>query len=656
MGIDTLVSTDRRLSDVTNRVQALEGSLQNIKQLAIEGAIEVYAGTVPSAIQAELDSKAPDLLAPFGAVARSALDRASDVVHSADIPGIDPTGVADSTDGLIDLFTRASNAGKPAIVGPGRFRVANRGPALGGVYAILALSLWVQCDPGAVIFADNLDHDLIRFSAPTTGVAAPIKITWVGGTIDQSNQKVSTTVPFIGSIPPLNPGTSGTTDGLSLKMLDGSGNPCCEFLRVIGTKFTAGSHWQTAGGDAAIFPGSGIRGFAIVDCQFYASRDTAIYTSDDGTPIVGEGGLVDNCKFFNCVEGVAFKRNYNKFSVTRSKFVNCVVGVRTNRVAGSAIFAGDISGNTFDKCTISIRLQYALYVGVMNNRHINLGCTGATGLAYSPYGFIAPVWFEGAQYCKWSDDTAAGINPPHSAGSATGAYLQDYVPSDIPAGVPCLSNEITGITIVGLKRLFLETGATNLTIARDNIEYGTTAPPTIVGAQTVYAPLNTTTGQQTFGALLIPDGTTDVPSIASVLRPTVGFRLKPTSVAYGTTTTAYLEVFTDGSPTVSARPLATNVGSALAPAHTFSSDLTTGIFREGTGKLGLAAAGVQSLRVTNTNVEALKPLIFSPFTVSTLPSASANTGATIRISDRSNRLATSSGSVWQFSGDGSTVA
>ncbi|KQN33626.1 right-handed parallel beta-helix repeat-containing protein [Sphingomonas sp. Leaf38] len=569
---------------------------------AVEAAAQAGADVDAklASVDGILGAKADNLIAPYGGTARTAQQRAADVVHSADIAGIDPSGVADSTDGLIDLFERASNAGKPAIVGPGRYRVANRGPALGGVYAMLAASLFVQCDPKAYIFADNLDHDLIRFSVPSTGVESPIKITWIGGTIDQSNQKVSTTVPFIGSIPPVNPGVSGTTDGISLKMLDASGNPCCEFLRIIGTTFTAGTHWQVAGGDAAIFPGSGIKGFAIVDCEFYGSRDTAIYTSDDGTPIVGEGGTVENCKFVNCVEGIAFKRNYNKFSVIRNKFTNCVVGVRTNRVSGGQLFAGDVSGNTFDKCTIGIRLQYSLYVSVMNNRHINLGCTGATGAAYSPYNFLAPVWFEGSQYCKWSGDTGASINPPHSAGSATGAYLEDYTPSDMPNGFPSLFNEITNITIIGLKRLFLETGATDFTICTGCVEHGTTAPPTIVGAHTIYAKLDLATGQRTLGALLLADGTDDVPSIGSAIRPTVGWRLKPTGAAYGSSGTTYFEVFTDGSPTMSARPISTNIGSAALPAHTFNNDLTTGMYRPGTARVAFAAAGVSVMEASTS--------------------------------------------------------
>ncbi len=54
MSIDKLVGLELRLSDVSNRVQALEGSLGNTQQLAVEGAISAYSGALPAAATAIL--------------------------------------------------------------------------------------------------------------------------------------------------------------------------------------------------------------------------------------------------------------------------------------------------------------------------------------------------------------------------------------------------------------------------------------------------------------------------------------------------------------------------------------------------------------------------------------------------------------------------
>jgi hypothetical protein len=49
-------------------------------------------------------------------------------------------------------------------------------------------------------------------------------------------------------------------------------------------------------------------------------------------------------------------------------------------------------------------------------------------------------------------------------------------------------------------------------------------------------------------------------------------------------------------------------------------------------------------------------LTIGVYTFATVPSASANTGATIRISDRSHRLATSNGTVWNWAGTTTAIS
>jgi hypothetical protein len=83
VSIEKLVDTERRLADVTNRVQTLESSLGNTQQLAVAGAIEAYQGVVPPAIA--------DAVAPVQADADAAGTLAAQALAAAVDAKANPT-------------------------------------------------------------------------------------------------------------------------------------------------------------------------------------------------------------------------------------------------------------------------------------------------------------------------------------------------------------------------------------------------------------------------------------------------------------------------------------------------------------------------------------------------------------------------------------
>jgi hypothetical protein len=73
--------------------------------------------------------------------------------------------------------------------------------------------------------------------------------------------------------------------------------------------------------------------------------------------------------------------------------------------------------------------------------------------------------------------------------------------------------------------------------------------------------------------------------------------------------------------------------------------------------LGRSSAGSTLMTLGGDgSITALGPVRVGPFTFATVPSASANPGATIRITDRSQRLATSDGTNWNWAGTTTAIS
>lgn len=65
---------------------------------------------------------------------------------------------------------------------------------------------------------------------------------------------------------------------------------------------------------------------------------------------------------------------------------------------------------------------------------------------------------------------------------------------------------------------------------------------------------------------------------------------------------------------------------------------------------------VQMTIASGGAVSFVKPTLLGPYTFATIPSAAANTGGTIRITDRSQRLATSDGTNWNWAGTTTAIS
>jgi hypothetical protein len=96
------------------------------------------------------------------------------------------------------------------------------------------------------------------------------------------------------------------------------------------------------------------------------------------------------------------------------------------------------------------------------------------------------------------------------------------------------------------------------------------------------------------------------------------------------------------------------VSANSLPLSFTQSNTTDGRF----SALGIANSGAVTIAKTLAVTGAVSTgmLTVGVYTFTTVPSASANTGATIRISDRSHRLATSNGTVWNWAGTTTAIS
>lgn len=109
--------------------------------------------------------------------------------------------------------------------------------------------------------------------------------------------------------------------------------------------------------------------------------------------------------------------------------------------------------------------------------------------------------------------------------------------------------------------------------------------------------------------------------------------------------------------------------------HMFANEIggsLTGTLLELSGGGAGAATGAKLLNLTNAfasvasidkdgdivgrGLSLVGPALLAPFTFATVPSASANAGATIRITDRGHRLATSNGTNWCWAGSTTIIS
>jgi hypothetical protein len=289
--------------------------------------------------------------------------------------GVTGLGVKDDTDALVRMF---EDGGEGILIIPeGSYLVAHAGANAGGVSAYLDRSLRVIASSRARFFTDGLDNDMIGLSCgPGIATGDWIQVDWWGGHFDMRRQKGSTSKPFDAYYPAVDQGESATCDGLSFHgTYTRSGTPYVGmFARVTAAVFHAGTHWETGGGDSAIYMQA--RG-EIVGCDFTGCRDLAVYGSGDGTglayPIT-----VRSSHFVNCFHGAGVKRGVRGFQILDNDFTNCVRAITIDPVT-EHLMQGIVRGNTGRRCNVAVHLNYCEDSVVVENLFEDAGATTQDG-------------------------------------------------------------------------------------------------------------------------------------------------------------------------------------------------------------------------------------------------------------------------------------
>lgn len=351
------------------------------------------------------------------------------VVQAYSVPN---DGITDATATL----TAAFEAGGDLWVPQGDYLIAAAGTDAGGVDVVLTKSLGVRCHPLARFFTNGLDSDMLRFSAPLggAGLTGKIKFLWDSGLIDQSAQKVSTSVPFGNTTYPPYPakaGQSATTDGMSIKLsytdLFGNIVHAASLVQITNLTVYNTSNWLNTtiagpgGGDAGLFAGSGSDLTIVQGCRFEGCRDLGIYCSGD-QDILAPGEyqgrfIVQDNDFFGCFGGVSFKRSVDTFLCLGNRFFNVITAIGTSRIAGVGDRGGIICENSALNYEIFARLDDSTYLDVHDNALDLAGALDLSGNPISVYGNPTGFWVQSTSSSLFHHNTGIGIDPLYATSS-----------------------------------------------------------------------------------------------------------------------------------------------------------------------------------------------------------------------------------------------
>lgn len=288
--------------------------------------------------------------------------------------GAEGDGVTDDTDAIVAWLAAAQ--------GTGRRVYAPAGTYLMSPYLITELSgdIDVLCDRSARFkYSSAVDQPLFDFTHTDRRVYG---LTWDGGIIRNAD------------------GASGPA---------GQANTGMNLTRMWRSKVTnvffEGEDTLAAATTSLTGTDSGITtvdcdGITIKDCWFKGQGDSGIYISGgsaegDATDD-GEGVVIDGNYFWQCNNGVAWKRDAQGVRVVNNTFVDCTIGaVAAEAVSGVTNLlpgkAGIISGNRFKRIearAVDVRVQEG-YV-IENNDIEDWGYLTSDGvtLASSSYGIF----------------------------------------------------------------------------------------------------------------------------------------------------------------------------------------------------------------------------------------------------------------------------
>lgn len=334
-------------------------------------------------------------------------------------------GAADDTAAL----KRAFEAGGRMFVPSGTYLIDTpQSGGGGGVKAILASSLEVVCDPRAKFIANSerfLDATMISFHAAPS--ATGLRVMWRGCMVDLTHTKNSTVTPYSGNFPPTYPGKSSVTDGVDFRgAYLRNGHYVAGFAEVSidGSWFAAGTHWQTAGGDSALFV-EGAERVAVTNNNFQASLDAALYLSRDNAGESKAGNaIISGNRFLNCQIGVALKRSFLRAILTGNTFQNTTVAIVFTSAGQASGDEAVISNNIIEGAAAGVRLDDTDNVAVVGNLFYNGGARNQNGEAFTAiYASPAAILLNGATRTFISSNRVYGTNPQYRNYGLDGVYF-----------------------------------------------------------------------------------------------------------------------------------------------------------------------------------------------------------------------------------------
>ena len=336
-------------------------------------------------------------------------------VHDLTVP-------SDGSDGTA-AWERTLERGGSLWVPEGAYLIAGAGADAGGVNAELIRSLDIEFHPNAYFYTDSLDSDFIRLFPPAlgAGLTGKVDILWRGGKFDQSNQKVSTSVPQIVAYPPPvgKVGASATCDGLSIRgaYADGGGTLHNAFgrVRIIDLECYAGDHWESAGGDSGVFH-DGCDSVEIVRPLMTGLRDSGVYSSRASDGIAGGPVSIRDGRFLSCFYPVTIKRSLSNWRVVDNYFENAVCAWQVAHVVGDGAIGGFAAGNEYKNCRQLFRLEGATGAIVHVGHASEMGGALEDGTTEVVEYATEAIQLFGARYCQIRGGQIDGIASHISSG------------------------------------------------------------------------------------------------------------------------------------------------------------------------------------------------------------------------------------------------
>lgn len=488
------------------------------------------------------------LLTPWGAMAANAAPIA---LTAAGEPG---DGTTDATEWLVTTIYNDGKGGD-IFIPAGDYRIAaGDKPNTGGAIVRLRATTRVFCHPKTRFIAGTgLDGDMVRVEVDSE---RNINFEWHGGTFDQTEQKISTSVPFDdeGQIyrPPAHKrGESPTTDGLSVSGRHGPDatarigiNRCVVMgVTTIGNSRPGLEHWQMAGGDSGIFVGS-CRDAYIGNCRTIGNRDLGIYGSGGSHPGIIGRVVIEGNVHINCFHGSAIKRWVERSRISGNYAENCIRGFQFNTIDEIASLAKtvEVSGNLGHRCGVPIRMQRCTGFSVRDNHFTDLGAQ-----IKDPELILEAEWLKGA----WTVDSQAELTGIIAEGCTRGVVVSNTVIGLTPGAetvradrrrlIDCVDNAGTKSSFItwmgnagdGLRTAGRDTGNSNSFI--ENVVYNSKTPHMEKLGTNSYEVRLSDKNARIQGSPLLGSGTAAAPLIAHETQTDTGLHLAAKTVGVSVT-------------------------------------------------------------------------------------------------------------------------